>query len=158
MANKVEQQLSPQQVDALSQLPLVFLITHDQSKHWPITHAISWVHAVDTHTIRFAIEADSHLVTTLKEHPVFTLIFFADQSTYSLTCTDVESFTPKQQLPIPLSFYEGRVEEVRDILFYGAAITQQPRIEKTYDEKAADRLDQSVHHILKESHSSQTRL
>ncbi|WP_214746409.1 MULTISPECIES: hypothetical protein [unclassified Exiguobacterium] len=149
MANKVEQQLNSEQLKALSQLPLVFLITHDQSKHWPITHAISWVHATDSQTVRFTIEADSHLVKTLREHPVFTLIFFADQSTYSLTCTDVKAFTPQEDLPLPLAFYEGRVEEVRDILFYGAAVTQRPTIEKTYDEQAAERLDQLVHRILK---------
>jgi hypothetical protein len=139
MANKVEQSLSSHQLDALSRLPLVLLITHDQSKHWPITHAISWVYATDSQTVRFAIEADSHLVKTLREHPVFTLLFFAEQSTHSLTCTDVKSFTPQEPLPLSLSFYEGRVEEVRVIFFYGASVTQRPTIEKTYDEQAAER-------------------
>lgn len=149
MANKMEHRLNPAQLNALSDLPLVFLITHDKSKSWPITHAISWVYAKDEQTVRFAIEADSHIVKTLAEHPVFTLIFFADQSTYSLTCTDVKAWDPKAELPLKLAFYEGQVEEVRDILFYGAAVSNRPRVDKTYDETAAMRLDQQLHAILK---------
>ncbi|WP_026827905.1 hypothetical protein [Exiguobacterium artemiae] len=149
MANKVEHRLSEQQMKALTDLPLVFLITHDQSKSWPITHAISWVYAKDETTIRFAIEADSLLVKTLADHPVFTLIFFADQSTYSLTCTDVAAWETTARLPLKVALYEGQIKEVRDILFYGAAVSDRPRVHKTYDEAAALQLDQQIQDILK---------
>ena len=149
MANKVEHRLSDKQMEALTDLPLVFLITHDQSTNWPITHAISWVHAKDETTIRFAIEADSLIVKTLTDHPIFTLIFFADQSTYSLTCTDVKPFETTESLPLKVALYEGELKEVRDILFYGAAVSERPRVHKTYDEAAAVRLDHQIHTILK---------
>jgi len=149
MANKMEQRLNEEQLRALSSLPLVFLITHDSSKQWPITHAISWVHAADDRTVRFAIEEESLLVSTLKSHPIFTLIFFAAKSAYSLTCTDVNRYEPKNDLPLALALFEGHVEEVRDILFYGAEIKESPEVVKAYDEEAAKRLDEQVHEALR---------
>ena len=54
-------------------------------------------------------------------------------------------------MPIKLSCIDIDVEEVREAMFYGSRITVAPEFEKTYDKRAADKLDGQVFAALKKA-------
>lgn len=143
MANKAVFELSKSQQDTLNDMPLAFLITFDELKRWPITHAISWVQAPDEKTVRFTLTKNSHLVTLLANERTASLIFIEGGQAYSVALSHVSEFEPSVKPGLHLRFFEGDVEEVRNISFYGATFGQ-PEIVKTYDVEAANRLDREV--------------
>lgn len=147
MASKATFELSRAQQETLNEMPLTILVTFDEAKRWPITHAISWVQATDRQSVRFALTKNSHLITLLQAEKTASLIFFEEGLVYSVTLSNVRAFEPSSQPGLRLHFFEGGVEEVRNISFYGATFTQ-PVIEKTYDIEAAEKLDREVKESL----------
>lgn len=143
MASKAAFELSRAQQSELNKMPLTLLIAFDEAKRWPVTHAISWVQAIDLSTIRFALTQKSHLFTLLQTEKTVSLIFYEDKLIYSVTLSNVHTFTPASRPELSLHYYEGHVEEVRNISFYGAEF-RAPEIEKTYDIQAAEKLDREV--------------
>ncbi|UTT41907.1 hypothetical protein [Exiguobacterium aurantiacum] len=147
MASKAAFELSRTQQDTLNEMPLMFLVTFDEPKRWPITHAISWVQAPNEMTIRFALTKNSHLITLLANEKTASLIFLEGGLAYSIALSHVHEFEPSVKPALHLRFFEGKVEEVRNISFYGATYGQ-PDIIKTYDVEAAEKLDREVKESL----------
>lgn len=147
MASKATFELSRAQQETLNEMPLTFLIAFDEAKRWPITHAISWVQAIDQQTVRFALTKNSHLITLLTSEKTAALIFIEDGLAYSVTLSHVHEFEPAVRPGLHLRFFKGSVEEVRNISFYGATFGQ-PDIVKTYDIEAAEKLDREVKESL----------
>ncbi|EOP66651.1 hypothetical protein KOW_01430 [Bacillus cereus VDM006] len=52
--------------------------------------------------------------------------------------------------PLKLTAVEVSVQEVRDVMFYGAKLASEPTYEKTYDLRAAEKLDNQVLTAMKE--------
>lgn len=147
MASKAAFELSRTQQDTLNEMPLTFLITFDEPKRWPITHAISWVQAPNEMTIRLALTKNSHVITLLTNEKTASLIFIEGGLAYSIALSHVHEFEPSVKPALHLRFFEGKVEEVRNISFYGASYGQ-PDIVKTYDVEAAEKLDREVKESL----------
>lgn len=147
MANKATFELTRAQQDTLNEMPLTFLVAFDEAKRWPITHAISWVQARDAVTIRLALTRNSHVITMLMKERTASLIFIESGQTYNVVLTQLQEFDPTVKPSLHLRFFEGHVEEVRNISFYGAAFGQ-PDIVKTYDIEAAEKLDREVKESL----------
>ncbi len=147
MASKAMFELSDAQQGALNDMPLSILVAFDEAKRWPTTHAISWVQTPTRQTIRFALTKNSHLITLLRQEKTASLVFIEDGSAYNATLSPVAEFEPSIVPALHLRFFEGRIEEVRNISFYGAMFGQ-PEIIKTYDVEAAEKLDREVKESL----------
>ena len=147
MASKAAFELSKAQQGTLNDMPLTFLITFDEPKRWPITHAISWVQAPNERTIRLALTKNSHVITLLSQEKTASLIFLEGGLAYSIALSHVHEFEPSVKPALHLRFFEGHVEEVRNVSFYGATYGQ-PDIVKTYDVEAAEKLDREVKESL----------
>ncbi|RHB50650.1 hypothetical protein [Exiguobacterium sp. AM39-5BH] len=147
MASKAAFELSRAQQDVLNEMPLTFLVTFDEPKRWPITHAISWVQAPNERTIRLALTKHSHVITLLSQEKTASLIFLEGGLAYSIALSHVHEFEPSVKPALHLRFFEGEIEEVRNISFYGASYGQ-PDIVKTYDVEAAEKLDREVKESL----------
>lgn len=147
MASKATFELTEAQRELLNDMPLTFLVTFDDAKRWPITHAISWVQARDGVTLRLALTRSSHVVTILSSEKTAGLIFIEDGQAFHISLSSIHEFEPTIKPSLHLRFFEGHIEEVRNISFYGASYAQ-PEITKTYDVEAAEKLDREVKESL----------
>jgi len=54
-------------------------------------------------------------------------------------------------VPFKLSCFDIHVEQVRDAMFYGSRLSVAPEYEKTYDKRAAEKLDNQVFAAMKKA-------
>ncbi|MNN97933.1 hypothetical protein D3C81_2172010 [compost metagenome] len=54
-------------------------------------------------------------------------------------------------VPFKLACVDVLVREVRDAMFYGSRVSIVPEYEKTYDKRAADKLDGQVFEAMKKA-------
>lgn len=129
----------------------VLLHTIDAENGSPTSSAISWVYAVDTGKLRFAIDCRSRLIGNLKAHADVSVTLFGAGSVYAVY-GQAKVITDKLEgVPFPLACVDIEVSAVRDAMFYGARLSVQPEYEKTYDKRAADRLDGQVFDAMKKA-------
>lgn len=143
--------LSDQHLSQLQQEKLVMLATIDAESGSPSVSAISWVYPGSATTIRFAIDQRSRIVANVKKNPQVTLSFFADGKLNAVygaasVVTDV-----LEGVPFKLTCFDVQVEAIRDAMFYGSRITVEPEYEKTYDKRAAEKLDGQVFAAMKKA-------
>ena len=55
------------------------------------------------------------------------------------------------EVPLKLGLVEFKINEVRDVMFYGSKIVTEPQYDKTYDKKAAAKLDKQVMDAMKKA-------
>jgi len=53
------------------------------------------------------------------------------------------------EVPLKLALVEIKINEVRDVMFYGSKITQKPKITLSYDGKIAQKIEEQVYEKLK---------
>ncbi|WP_026692173.1 pyridoxamine 5'-phosphate oxidase family protein [Peribacillus kribbensis] len=149
MANEVESELVGPLFEALQKERFCFLSTVDYESGGPNTAALSWLLAADIRTIRFVIEQKSRAFHNVRKNQQASITVMMNESAYSITG---KAFVKDEQIPgipLKLSLIELKIAEVRDIMFYGARIIKEPQYDKTYDKKAADKLDQQVMDALR---------
>lgn len=144
MANIVEPALTEPLVQALQEGRLVTIATIDFEKGAPSVSAISWVYAMNEATVRFAIDQRSRIIENVRSNPAVTLNVIANESVYSISGTAVILTDRMEGVPLKLALVEIGVEEVRDVMFYGSKVSVEPQYEKTYDARAAAKLDNQV--------------
>lgn len=129
----------------------VLLHTIDAETEGPTTSAISWVYAKDQHTIRFALDMRSRLVNNLKAAPKTGLTVFGLNTVTAVYghCTLVAE--PLSEVPMRLVCFDIHIDQVRDAMFYGARLIGHPEYEKTYDKRAAEKLDGQVFTAMKKA-------
>lgn len=151
MANIVEEQLFQPLISELQSKRFVILSTIDSETGAPDVNAISWVYAKDERTLLFAVAKKSKIVENIasSKHAVITLI--ANESTYSISGEATVKKEQMEGVSLKLSLIELHIKEVRDVMFYGSKIIAEPQYETTYDQKAADKLDNQVYEALKEA-------
>ncbi|MDT8859171.1 pyridoxamine 5'-phosphate oxidase family protein [Alkalihalobacillus sp. MEB130] len=149
MANRVEHALTEEILPLLQKECFVTIATIDHEKQIPNVNAISWVYALDPQTVRFSIAARSRIVKNINENSGVVLTLIANDSTYSISGSAKVVEENIENLPIKLALIELTIEEVRDVMFYGAKVTRFPSYEKTYDAEAAAKLDLQVMNKLK---------
>ncbi|TWI55826.1 pyridoxamine 5'-phosphate oxidase family protein [Halalkalibacter nanhaiisediminis] len=149
MANQVEQGLTEDLFPLLQKERYVTIATVDYEKKTPNVNAISWVFALNMKTIRFAIDNRSRIIENIKANNGVVLTMIANGSTYSIA-GDTKIIAEKMEgVPLKLALIEMAVNEVRDVMFYGAKLINEPIYDKTYDAEAAAKLDRQVMDAMK---------
>jgi hypothetical protein len=151
MSNKVENQLTDELLPLLQKERYVLISTVDYETGVPNVSAISWVYAPDKGSIRFAVDHRSRNIENLKKNDGITLVLIGNESTYSISGKASVKVEHLEDVPLKLSCVEIKVSEVRDSMFYGAKISQEPEYAKTYDEEAAAKLDRQVMDAMKKA-------
>lgn len=150
MANKVETSLIDPLYNSLQKERFVTISSIDYETGAPNVSAISWVYAPDKNRILFSIDQKSRIVDNIKKHPAIVLHLIANESTYSINGNAHIKEDKLDNIPLKLSLIELRISEVRDVMFYGSRISVEPQYDKTYDEKAAAKLDKQVLQAMKD--------
>ncbi|MNI21361.1 hypothetical protein D3C73_748810 [compost metagenome] len=129
----------------------LLLSTVDFESGAPTINAISWVYAKDPTTIRFAVDRRSRIVSNLQHQPLVTLTYIGLGSVHAMT--GIAKFVTEalDGVPFQLSCFDVEISLVKDAMFYGARIINQPEYEKTYDQRAADKLDGQVFDAMKKA-------
>ncbi|PGL69801.1 pyridoxamine 5'-phosphate oxidase family protein [Bacillus sp. AFS055030] len=144
MANSIEKTLSPSLFEDCNKEKIVFLSTFNSEKNSPVTNAISWIAALDEKTIRFAVDQRSAIISNIEEVEGVSLSLFSNETVYSISGNAKILTKQMPGIPLKLACIEVEVNEVKNILFYGSKITVEPEYAKTYDERAAKKLDVAV--------------
>lgn len=154
MANQVEPMLIEPLINALQEERFVTLATIDFETGGPNVSAISWTIAKDEQTIVFAVDNRSRIVQNINNNPRIIMNVIANESTYSISGKATVKEEKLSDLPLKLALIELKIQEVRDVMFYGAKIVSEPVYEITYDKKAAERLNEQVITVLKKADHS----
>ncbi|MTH52584.1 hypothetical protein GKZ89_04125 [Bacillus mangrovi] len=151
MANKVEIQLIDPLFDALQRERFVNIATIDHETGAPNVNAVSWVYAPDRERVYIALDARSGILENIHKHPAAVVHLLANESAYSITGNAHVKVERLEGVPLKLTLVELIISEVRDVMFYGSRISVEPQYAKTYDEKAASKLDQQVLDAMKKA-------
>ncbi|KYZ67606.1 pyridoxamine 5'-phosphate oxidase family protein [Bacillus sp. GZT] len=150
MANVVEPTLTDDLVQTLRKDCIVMVATTDFEKQVPNVSAISWVYAVSKASIRFAVDQHSRIVENIRHSTGVVLTIMANESVFSISGAGEILTDRMESIPLKLTVIEVNVKEVRDVMFYGAKLATEPTYEKTYDLRAAKKLDNQVLAGMKE--------
>ncbi|MCW1940253.1 pyridoxamine 5'-phosphate oxidase family protein [Bacillus anthracis] len=143
MANVVEPTLTDDLVQTLRKDCIVMVATTDFEKQVPNVSAISWVYAVSKTSIRFAVDQRSRIVENIRHSTGVVLTIMANE-VFSISGAGEILTDRMESIPLKLTVIEVNVKEVRDVMFYGAKLATEPTYEKTYDLRAAKKLDNQV--------------
>ncbi|AOM83307.1 pyridoxamine 5'-phosphate oxidase family protein [Salisediminibacterium beveridgei] len=144
MANQVETKLGEELLPLLQEERYISLSTVDHETGGPNVNSISWVYAKDEKHVRFAVDNRSRIVENIKSNPHVAVLMFGAGSTYSITGNAKVVQEKMEDVPLKLALVEIHISEVRDVMFYGSRIINEPKFEKTYDKEAAEKLDKQV--------------
>ncbi|WP_040948408.1 pyridoxamine 5'-phosphate oxidase family protein [Gorillibacterium massiliense] len=136
--------LSEQQFSLLQQEKFVLLGTVDAESGAPHASAISWIYAAEPSRLRFAVDHRSSIISNIKANPKVTATFFGGGGVNVIYGSVRVVSEELDDVPIKLSCLDIEIESVRNAMFYGSRITVEPEYEKTYDRRAADKLDGQV--------------
>jgi len=129
----------------------VILNTIDSETGCITSSAISWITPHSPTKLRIAVDARSRLITNVKADRRVTLSLFAAGSFYAVQGTATVLHDRLEEVPIKLACIEVEVEALRDAMYYGSRISAMPEVEKTYDKRAADKLDAQVFAALQKA-------
>ncbi|CAH2716480.1 hypothetical protein BACCIP111895_03667 [Neobacillus rhizosphaerae] len=151
MANQVEPKLIKPLYDELQKERFVTLATVDHETGGPNVSAISWVLAKDESSIFFAVDNRSRILENILKNNKVVINLIANESTYSIQGDAHIKEERLQDVPLKLALVEVTIKEVRDVMFYGSKIVTEVLYDKTYDKKAADKLDKQVMDAMKKA-------
>ncbi|CAH1213933.1 hypothetical protein PAECIP111893_03738 [Paenibacillus plantiphilus] len=140
--------------DLFSQLQkesFVLLHTTDVDSSSPTSSAISWVYAPNDSTLRFAIDGRSRLSANMSAHAGVSVTVFAPGTVQTIYGRAKLVTDALQDVPFKLVCYDIEIDVVRDAMFYGARLSTLPQYEKTYDKRAAEKLDGQVFAAMKKA-------
>jgi hypothetical protein len=143
--------LTDQLMPLLQKEKFILLGTVDAETGSPAVNAISWVYAVDPSTLRFAVDQRSRIVSNIKANPRVTATFFGGGTVNAVYGSASVTADHLERVPIKLACLDVRIEAVRDAMFYGSRISVEPEYEKTYDKRAAEKLDGQVFDAMKKA-------
>ncbi|GAX90053.1 pyridoxamine 5'-phosphate oxidase family protein [Effusibacillus lacus] len=149
MAEKVVTELSQELVDFLQGEKLVFLHTTDHETGAPNVAAISWLLAVNPKLIRFAIDPRSRVVSNINKDGRVSVAIPGPDSCYSISGVAKADTERLEGVALNMIKVDITVDEVRDVMFYGAKLSAEPKYVKTYDPKLAEKYDTEVYTALK---------
>jgi uncharacterized pyridoxamine 5'-phosphate oxidase family protein len=151
MPNQVEPKLIPVLFEELQKERFVTLSTVDFETGGPNVSAISWVLAKDEETIYFAVDNRSRIIQNITNNNKAVINIIANESTFSISGEASVKHERLADVPLKLALVELKINEVRDVMFYGSKITVEPAYDKTYDKDAAARLDKQVMEAMKKA-------
>jgi hypothetical protein len=143
--------LPDQLLAALQKESFALLSTIDFESGGPSMNAISWLYAKDPGTVRFAVDQRSRIVSNISSNPLVTLSFIGVGSVHAIYGSCRKLKDALDDVPFKLACFDIDVSVVRDAMFYGSRISVAPEYEKTYDKRAADKLDAQVFDAMKKA-------
>lgn len=146
-----DHQLSKILLEQLQSERLVILHTVDAQTKGPTSTVISWVYAINAQQLRFAVDSRSRVVTNVQHHPQITFTLFVGSTVYEIVGDATIVKESLDDVPFQLTCIDMHIKSIRDVMFYGSRITVQPEFEKTYDKRAAEKLDQQVFQAMKKA-------
>lgn len=149
MAEVIADVLTEPLLEKLQREQFVLLSTIDAETGGPWVSAVSWVYAPEPGQIRLAVGHRSRIVANVEANPRVVLTVVGPDSTYAVYGRAQVAEKPMEGVVIKLARIDVSVEAVRNAMFYGARIVQEPAYEKTYDEEAAAKLDHQVLNALR---------
>ena len=108
-------------------------------------NAVSWIHGHKPHVLRIAVGSNAQIVANIESNPNVNFAFFYEKSIVSFQSKGKIVTKNIPGVPFPLTLIELATDDLHDIMFYGAEITQEPVYEKTYNIEAAKKLDVQVY-------------
>ncbi|MBM4763545.1 hypothetical protein [Bacillus sp. B15-48] len=141
---QIENCLSNEMMELLQGNSLVMLNAYDAEEGRVLSNALSWVFATDESTIRFAVDHKSRLVKLAALNTEFVFTIIGLNKVYSIYGKSSIKKQLTEEMTLKMSIIEVDIDEIRDITFYGAEITQNPTFRKTYNEKLVKKLDDEV--------------
>lgn len=108
-------------------------------------NAVSWIYACKPNVLRVAVSTKSEIVSNVEfnEHVTFSFFFHKSIAAFRSQAKIVTKKMPG--VPFPLTIIELQADELHDIMFFGAEISQEPVYQKTYNIDAAKKLDKQVY-------------
>ncbi|MBC8079752.1 MAG: pyridoxamine 5'-phosphate oxidase family protein [Gorillibacterium sp.] len=143
--------LSDQLFALLQKEKLVLLSTIDSITGAPHTSTISWVYAAEPQRLRFAVDLRSSVVTNVKANPKVTTTFFGGGTVNVIYGSARIISELLDEVPFKLACIDVDIESILDAMFYGSRISVEPEFEKTYDKRAAQKLDEQVFEAMKKA-------
>jgi hypothetical protein len=144
LPNLVETVLVEPLFEALQKERLVTISTVDYETGGPNVSAVSWLFAPSENRILLAVNAKSRIVKNVQKNHDVVVNLIANESVYSIITEASIKEEQLDEVPLNLALLELEIMEVRDVMFYGAKISVEPKFEKTYDIEAAKKLDRQV--------------
>lgn len=144
-------QLSDELFPLLQKERFLLLSTLDAETGGPNVSAISWTYAPNPETIRFAVDNRSRILNNIRAHNQVVLTLFGAGSVYAVSGMANIQTELLADVPLKLACIEVSIEAVRDAMFYGSRISAEPEYEKTYDKRAAEKLDGQVMAAMKKA-------
>ncbi|MEX2462435.1 MAG: pyridoxamine 5'-phosphate oxidase family protein [Paenibacillaceae bacterium] len=143
--------LSEPLFNALQQENLVLLSTIDAETGAPSTAAVSWLYATEPGIIRFAIDQRSRIIANIRNNALVNVTVFAVETVHAIYGTAHIIVDALEAVPFKLACVDITISAVRDAMFYGSRISVTPEYEKTYDKRAAEKLDRQVFDAMKKA-------
>ncbi|WP_147531850.1 pyridoxamine 5'-phosphate oxidase family protein [Bacillus marasmi] len=154
MVNQVEAKLIKPLYDQLQSERFSTLATIDFETGGPNVSAISWVLAANQDAILFAVDNRSRIIQNINQNGKVVLNIIANESTYSIAGEASVIQEKLADVPLKLALVEIKINEVRDVMFYGSKISVEPQYDKTYDKVAAAKLDNQVMDAMRNAAST----
>ncbi|MFB6465755.1 pyridoxamine 5'-phosphate oxidase family protein [Cytobacillus sp. Hz8] len=149
MPNRVEPKLITPLYDILKKEHFCTIATVDYETNGPNVNSISWIYAKDARTLLFAVDSRSRIILNIQHNGKIVFHLIANESTYSISGFAEVKVPELKNVPIKLALVEMKINEVRDVMFYGSRISVEPMYDKTYDKEAAEKLDKQVMDALR---------
>lgn len=146
--SKVITELSAEMIEQLQGQNIVLLNVVNKETGDIYSTALSWVYAMDSGTIRFAIDSKSDFVRIVNEDPRVLLNFVCGETVYSVKGAADVKVARTEELTLKMALIEVQVQEIRDIIFYGGKIVTQPAFVKTYNADLIKKLDDEMKQAL----------
>lgn len=143
--------LTEQLFSLLQKEKFVLLTTVDAETGSPSISAISWMYAINVTKLRFAIDQRSRIIENVKQNPLVAIAFFGTGTVHSVYGKAIISAETLDEVPFKLTSIDIEISAVRDAMFYGSRISVEPEYEKTYDKRAAEKLDGQVFEAMRKA-------
>jgi hypothetical protein len=108
-------------------------------------NAVSWIHGYKPHVLRIAVGSKAQIVANIESNENVNFVFFYEKSILAFQSKGKIITNDIPGVPFPTTLIELETDDLHDIMFYGAEVTQEPIYEKTYNIKAAKKLDEQVY-------------
>ncbi len=147
---KEQRKLNSELINLLQGEKIISLITNDVKTGQPDLAMISWVVAnSEGDRINFAIGHNASSARNIQNDPNVILGVIGAGSCFAIKGNGKVSEIIEGTIKIRIVSVE--IESVEDVMFYGGKVTTEPEYEKTYNKELAEKLDNEVYGVLRET-------
>ena len=147
---KEQKKLNSELIKLLQGEKIISLITNDVKTGQPDLAMISWVVAnSEGDRINFAIGHNASSARNIQNDSSVILGVIGAGSCFAIKGNGKVSEIIEGTIKIRIVSVE--IESVEDVMFYGGKVTTEPEYEKTYNKELAEKLDNEVYGVLRET-------